>query len=85
MNRLQSVRHLGEYRLEVVFEDGFAGEIDLAGELWGAVFEPLQAPSEFAKAYVSEFGVLSWPNGADWDPDSLRELVLSNAAQFARQ
>ena len=36
------------------------------------MFEPLQDPNEVAKVRVDpESGTVSWPNGADLDPDVL--------------
>src|SRR5436853_5783113 len=36
------VRHVRDHVLWVRFEDGTEGEVDLAGELWGTVFDPLK-------------------------------------------
>ncbi len=36
------VRHTGNYKLEVAFNDGKTKEVDLANELHGDVFEPLK-------------------------------------------
>ena len=67
------VRHLGGHRLAVRFEDGVAGELDLASTLrFQGVFAPLAEVAEFAKARVNpELGTVVWPNGADIDPDVL--------------
>ena len=78
MSKLRGVRHKGEYRLEVVFEDGLQGEVDFSEQLWGSAFEPLHEVSEFAKAQVSGIGVLTWSCGADWDPVTLRALVMDS-------
>lgn len=32
--------------------------------------EPLKAPSYFARVFVDD-GALAWPNGYDWDPETL--------------
>lgn len=47
--RLVEARHLGGDRVWLRFKDGLEGELDLTDELWGAVFEPLKAETEFAK------------------------------------
>lgn len=71
-----SVRALGGYRLRLAFTDGTVGDIDLADELWGEVFEPLRDPALFRRVDVDpQLGTVVWPNGADLDPESLRGAV----------
>lgn len=45
------VTPLPEYRLAVRFNNGVAGEVNLADELSGEVFESLRDPALFATAY----------------------------------
>ena len=40
--RLTRAEHLCDYKLQVTFDDGREGVIDLEDELWGEVFEPLK-------------------------------------------
>ena len=55
------------------FQDGTSGEIDLAPALRGPVFQPLLDPLVFRNfAIHPEFHTLVWPNGADFDPETLR-------------
>ena len=65
--------YLGGYRVRVFFDDGVQGEVDLADELYGEVFEPLRDPAYFA-AFKVEY-TLVWPNGADFAPEFLYERV----------
>ena len=52
------------------------GDIDLADDLWGEVFEPLRDLSLFIEVEADpELGTVGWPNGADLDPESLLEVV----------
>ena len=48
-------------------------EVDLEGELWGPVFEPLRRDLGLFRqvAVDEELGTIVWPNGADMDPDVL--------------
>jgi hypothetical protein len=71
--RVIEARYLGEYRVWLRFDDGLAGEVDLAGALRGPVFEPLKDPRFFARFAVDH--TLVWPNGADLAPESLHERV----------
>ena len=70
---LVDARHLGGHRIWLRFDDGVEGEVDLATDLWGEVFEPLRDPSYFARFSVDD--TLVWPNGADFAPEFLYERV----------
>jgi Protein of unknown function (DUF2442) len=71
--RITSVKPLGGFVLRLGFDDGATREIDLEGELWGPIFEPLREdPLLFRAVRVDdELGTIVWPNGADMDPDVL--------------
>jgi hypothetical protein len=76
MVKVTRVERLGEYRLRLTFSDGVVGDIDLAAELWGEMFEPLRDPIQFDRVRVDpELGTLMWPNGADLDPEGLHTMV----------
>ncbi len=71
MERITRVQTLPNYRLEIEFDDGVHGVVDIADRLFGPVFEPLRDPLVFAQAFIDDFGALCWPNGADLAPDAL--------------
>ena len=60
------VTALSGYRLHVEFDDGAAGEIEMADRLFGAAFKPLHDPNEFSKVFVDEFGAIAWPWARTW-------------------
>ncbi len=67
--RVTSVEVLGHYRLRLGFSDDSSRDVDLSGELYGPVFEPLADPDYFSQVRVDdELGTVVWPNGADLDP-----------------
>jgi Protein of unknown function (DUF2442) len=66
-------KHVRDFTIWVRFEDGTSGEIDLASELWGPVFEPLKDVEYFRNFEVAEYGTVAWPNGADIAPEFLYE------------
>ncbi len=68
------VRLLGEHKLEIEFSDGTIGVQDFSSILarTGAVAQPLKSPDYFARVFIDD-GSLTWPNGYDWDPESLHE------------
>jgi hypothetical protein len=73
-------RHVSGHTIWLKFRDGTQGEIDLAGELVGPVFEPLRDPEMFKRFWVDpEFHTLVWPNGADLAPEFLRRRVRVTA------
>jgi hypothetical protein len=41
--------YVRDYVIRLAFEDGTSGDVDLAGELWGEVFEPLKDPEYFRR------------------------------------
>jgi hypothetical protein len=77
MNRVVRVTACGGYALQVLFDDGMSGEVDLSARLFGPVFEPLRDPLLFAKVTVDEYGAICWPNGADVAPDALYRAMFS--------
>jgi hypothetical protein len=72
---VESARHLGGHRVWLRFNDDLEGEIDLRDELEGEIFEPLRDPAYFAKFSVDD--TLTWPNGADFAPEFLHDLVAA--------
>ena len=85
MHRARAVTWTAGYRLHVTFEDGMAGEIDLADRLFGPMFAPLKDEAYFALAGVDAFGAVTWPNGADLDPDALYARLADARAPSAAQ
>ena len=55
------------------FSDGSERVVDLAPFLWGPAFEAIADDDEvFGRVRVDpEVGTITWPNGADLDPDVL--------------
>ena len=65
----------GEHRVWLRFNDGLEGEVDLSQAIHGEVFEPLQDPGYFAQFSLDK--TLTWPNGADFAPEYLRDRLLN--------
>jgi Protein of unknown function (DUF2442) len=77
MNRIVRVSAGPGYTLQVQFDDGSSGEVDLSPRLFGPVFEPLRDPLVFVQVQVDEYGAVCWPNGADLAPDALYRTISS--------
>ena len=69
--RAQTVQPLTDFTVRVTFTDGTSRDIDLAPYLHGPIFEPIRREADLFRAVRVEFGALTWPNGADVDPDVL--------------
>ena len=72
-----AVQPLDHYRLQLRFEDGVEGVVDVRQLVrLSGVFAFLSDPKEFASVQVNpELGTIVWPCGADLDPDVLYALV----------
>lgn len=73
------------YRLNVKFNNGAEGVVDLEKELYGEVFEPLKDIELFQKFTLTN-RTIEWPNGADFAPEYLwkiAELVKEPALELA--
>ena len=85
MERIIHVRALSDFRLEVEFDDGTEGVVDVSSRLFGPMFDELQDPLFFAQVGIDEFGAICWPNGADLAPDGLSETIRGASSTRARQ
>ena len=66
------VKALGGHRLEIAFSDGTVGVRDFTSiaEKTGPMIAPLKSADYFARVFIDD-GALTWPNGYDWDPETL--------------
>ena len=81
MTRLLEARLVSDHLVWLRFNDGLEGEVDLSGELDGPIFAPLQDPDYFRRFVVNpDLHTLTWPNGADFAPEFLHDLVATSGA-----
>ena len=84
MIRVTDAHRVTGYVVWVRFNDGTEGEVDLAGELHGPMFEPLRDEALFSQLGVDpEIHTISWPNGADIAPEYLHQKVTAVAESTA--
>ena len=81
MHRVVSAQPLPGYRLNLRFEDGLEGEVNLAHLVGKGVFAKWQDPAEFQKVFIDpESHTVAWPGEIDLCPESLYEDVAAVAA-----
>jgi hypothetical protein len=62
------------FTLRVGFDDGTVRTIDLTPVLSGPLYGPLRDPTLFNSVKIDpEIHTLVWPNGADFDPETLHD------------
>ncbi len=69
--RVQSAVVVEGHTVRIEFEDGSAKELDLTPLMHGPIFDELLDNPELFRQITIRGGTLSWPNGADIDPDVL--------------
>jgi hypothetical protein len=71
---IEEAKYLDGYRVWLKFSDGTDGQADLKNELDGPIFGPLK-DTEYFKQFTLEGHTLTWPNGADFAPEYLHDLL----------
>ena len=83
--KIVEVKPLDGYKIWLRFQNGVSGTVDLAAELWGPMFEPLNDVRLFAQVTVHpELHTVTWPNGADFSPEFLYQQAAQPGAPADR-
>ena len=69
--RVTAVKPVGGYRLELEFDNGARGIVDLAELAGVGVFDAWLRPGLFEQVAITEAGALTWPGNLDLCPDAL--------------
>jgi hypothetical protein len=70
--RVQSFEIVGPYTLKISFDDDTTQTIDFQPILAGELYKPLRDLALFNQVRLDpEVQTLVWPNGADFDPETL--------------
>ena len=81
MCRVQRFEIVGPHTLRVGFDDDSEQTIDFGLVLRGQLYGPLRDPAFFAQVTLDpEIHTLVWPNGADFDPETLHEWPRCKSA-----
>ncbi len=70
MIRVNAVKALDDYQLELAFNTGETRVFDVRPYLNTGIFTELRDPSYFRSVRLA-FGSIAWPNGQDFGPESL--------------
>jgi hypothetical protein len=80
---IKDARYIGEYKVEVIFNNGRKGVADLSCALSGPVFEPLKDKALFSQMGVDEeMETIAWPNGADLAPEYIYFQAFKNEPEL---
>jgi hypothetical protein len=81
IHQVRAFQIAGPYILELQFGDGLSRTINFRPVLEGELFSPLQRLETFNQvALDDEAHTLVWPNGADFDPETLHDWPKYEAA-----
>ena len=68
--RVEKAKYLGEFSVELAFNDDIVRVVNLRHELEGEIFEPLKNQDYFQNFQIKT-NTLEWENGADFAPEYL--------------
>jgi hypothetical protein len=81
MPNLLSVKPIGDYQLELAYDDGVSGRVDLSGLVGKGVFSAWQDIQHFNQVKIGAFGELTWGNNLELCPDSLYFRITGKAPE----
>ncbi|HEY3371753.1 MAG TPA: DUF2442 domain-containing protein [Prolixibacteraceae bacterium] len=70
---VSGAKYLGDYKINLLFNNGESKIVDLSDKLIGKVFEPLKDKAYF-QLFAIKFNTIEWSNGADFAPEYLYEI-----------
>lgn len=71
MRKIKEVKALGQYRLDLVFDDGLRGTVDLSDLVGKGVFAVWRDQGAFEQVEIGSSGELVWSDQVDLCPDAL--------------
>ncbi len=81
-----NAEYVEDYVLNVTFNNGEFGTVDLQGELYGEMFSPLLDLEKFKDFRVDdEIDTIVWGNGADFAPEFLYEKMNPQLLHVAEE
>ena len=65
------IEHIADYKIQVMFEDGTTGIVDMTEFCFSGVFEPIKDINVFRQAYIDERGAICWLEDLDMASDRI--------------
>ena len=81
MKRITSAKPLSGYRLDLTFDDGVAGIVDLSSLVGKGVFAAWKDPGTFESVQVRPSGEVAWGDTIDLCPNSLYLRVTGKSPE----
>jgi len=79
-------KYLHDYEVELKFNDGKKGVVNLENELYGTMFEPLKDKKVFASVKLDkDLDTIVWENGVDLAPEFLYYESFKNDKNLTKQ
>jgi hypothetical protein len=69
--KIIDAKPLANFRLEILFDQGASGTVDLADLAGHGVFDAWNVPGIFEAVSVTDEGAVRWPGDIDLCPDAL--------------
>jgi len=79
--RITAAKPLLGYRIELQFDDGQQGVVDLSSLVGRGVFSAWEDPKVFTRASITDEGALEWPGEIDLCPDALYLQMTGKRAE----
>jgi len=77
---IREAKYVGDYRIQLRFNDGAEGIVGLSDCLDGEIFKPLKDREKFKAFRVDpDIETVVWDNGADMAPEFLYEKMAVTA------
>ena len=68
--KVQEVKYLSDYTVNIIFEDGVSGTIQLNDLVQKGIFKLLQDKNQFAKVYTNGYSI-AWSNELEIDANTI--------------
>ncbi|MBS9767001.1 MAG: DUF2442 domain-containing protein [Flavobacteriaceae bacterium] len=71
---ITQAEYLSDYKIKLVFNDGFKGVVDLENRIEGTLFKPLK-DKEYFRTFKKNSWTIEWNCKVDFAPEYLYELA----------
>ena len=77
MLEIVNAKYIQDYKIQIKFNNGKSGTVDLEKALWGPVFDSLKNKDQFKSFHISQtLHTIQWSNNADFAPEFLYNKMI---------